>query len=133
MDVLTIANTFSVRKGYIYRYTGPNISGDPGVSVTEKLSLLLRRNDFVSSVVQFQNNIYVYINEVFPEDLVTDDFSLLGNVEQAMEDFNLRQVEYFKSLEPPPEPQPTPEPPPEPELTSEPPPEPEPEEPQNAS
>jgi len=119
MDVLTIANTFSVRKGYIYKYTGSYISQDPALAVTEQLSLLLKRNDFVSSVTQLQGNIYVYINEAFPEDLVTNDFSLLGNVEQAMEEFNHQQEEYFRSLnlESTPEPEPTPEP----------------EEPQNAS
>lgn len=109
MDVLTIANIFSVRKGYIYRYTGSYLSQDPAAAVTERLSLLLRRNDFVSSVTGIQGQIFVYINELFPEDTETTEFFLLGSVEQAINEHASQQEEYLRSLEPP-ETEPTPDP-----------------------
>ena len=120
MDVLSIANTFSVRKGFIYRFSG-NLNGQNAtLAVTEKLSLLLRRNDFISSVVQLQSGIFVYINEQFPEGTETTEFSLLGNIEQAIAAYSLQQEENLKSLQPEPEPTPEPTQESEPEPTPEP-------------
>jgi hypothetical protein len=121
MDLYAISNIFSVRKGYIYRYNGTCGDHDPAGTVTENLSILLRKNDFVSSVIQIQGVVYVYINQSFPEGIESPEFTLLGNVETAIEEYNLRQEEYLRSLQPTPEPEPDPTP------------EPEPEEPQNAS
>jgi hypothetical protein len=109
MDVLTLAEIFSVRKGYIYRYTGSYLNQDPAAVVTEQLSLLLKRNDFVSSVTEIKGQAFVYINEIFPEDTETAEFILLGSVEEALTTRSIQQEEYLRSLQPAPEPTPEPE------------------------
>jgi hypothetical protein len=123
MNILKIAEIFSVRKGYIYKFVGSYTNNDPASAVTEQLSILLKRNNFVSSVAEVQGKIYVYINEAFPEDTETEDFVLIGNIESAIEENSRKQEEYLRSLEPAPEPEPEPIPEPIPES----------EDPQNAS
>jgi hypothetical protein len=116
MNLYDVSNVFSVRKGYIYRYNGTYSDGDPASTVTENLSILLKKNDFISSVIQIQNVVYVYINQAFPEGIESTEFTLLGNVEEIIDEHNRNQEEYLRSIQPPaptPEPEPTPEPQPE--------------------
>lgn len=98
MDTFTIANIFSARKGYIYCYTKPIESDDIGIEVTEKMADLMGQNNFISSVTRYNGMIYAYISEAFPESVNTDDFVLIGNIEQALKDYSDAQEETLRKL-----------------------------------
>lgn len=98
MDILTLSKIFSVRTGYIYQFIGNELdpSQDPSSELTQKISVLLGKNNFISSVTNINNTFFVYIDEVLPED--NTEFLLLGDVEQSLINFSLQQAEYLKSL-----------------------------------
>jgi hypothetical protein len=98
MDTFTIANIFSARTGYIYSYTKPTVGDDIGVEVTEKIADLMGKNNFISSVTRYNGMVYAYISEDFPESVNTDEFVLIGNVEQALKDYSDAQQETLRKL-----------------------------------
>jgi len=92
MDIFTLAKIFSVWKGYVYAYVTPISGEDAGIEVTEKLSEILGKNDFVSSVTQYNGMIYAYVSEPFPEDAESEDFRFVGDIEQGLTEYSDQQA-----------------------------------------
>jgi len=92
MDIFTLAKIFSVWKGYVYAYVQPITSEDAGVEVTEKLSEILGKNDFVSSVTQYNGVTYAYVSKSFPEGTESEDFRFVGNIEEGLTEYSDQQA-----------------------------------------
>lgn len=92
MDIFTLAKIFSVWKGCVYAYIQPISGGDAGVEVTEKISEILGKNDFVSSVTQYNGMIYAYVSEPFPEGVESSDFRFVGDIEQGLREYSDQQA-----------------------------------------
>lgn len=96
MLTFTLAQLFSVRKGFIYSYNKPIVNEDIGIEVTEKIADLMGQNNFISSVTQYNGTVYAYIDQEFPESVNAEGFYMMCDVAQALQEYSDAQQEYLR-------------------------------------
>lgn len=96
MLTFTLAQLFSVRKGFIYSYNKPIENEDIGIEITEKIADLMGQNNFISSVTRYNGTVYAYIDQEFPESVNADGFNMLCDVAQSLQEYSDAQQEYLR-------------------------------------
>jgi hypothetical protein len=84
MEIKFLAKAFGVWDGYAYRFSGtlPEQT-DPASFITGKISQLMQRNDFVSSVIELKGHHYVYVKSQLPS---SEEFVLLGDLKPVYQE-----------------------------------------------